>query len=120
MWIYKQSTGQLFFGVVLIGTGYAGRAADKDVPADQGVVDMGPLPQGFYTIGPAYSDPHLGPLAMRLTPDTSNDMMGRAGFFIHADAPSHMGEASEGCIVMPNDVRGQLARSPDRRLQVVA
>jgi type VI secretion system (T6SS) effector TldE1-like protein len=120
MWQYHQSTGQIFYGDQLVGTGYAGRDADKNIPADQGVPNEGPLPQGIYTIGGAYTDPHLGPLVMRLTPDPSNEMFGRSGFFIHADSVVHPGQASEGCIVMPQSVRIAISIHPDRQLQVVA
>ena len=107
-----------------MGTGYAGRdtpqVRGKNNPEAQNVADVGPLPQGLYLIGAAYHDPRLGPLAMRLLPERQNEMYGRSGFFIHADSISHPGEASEGCIVLPNQLRSLIAESDDRNLQVVS
>lgn len=120
MWIYSQSTRRLTRDVVLVAIGYSGHGAEANQPDDQGVKNMGPCPRGLYSIGKAYTDPHLGPLAMRLTPDAANEMEGRSGFFIHADSIAHPGQASEGCIVLPNFARGIIDREPDRRLQVVA
>lgn len=120
MWIYQQSTGKLTRDGELVAIGYSGHGADKNVAADEGVKNMGPLPVGTYTIEAAITDPRLGPLAMRLLPFASNSMLGRADFFIHGDSPAHPGEASEGCIVLPNMARLIIDRDPDRRLQVVA
>jgi hypothetical protein len=119
MWTYSQSTGRLYLNGVTIAIGYAGRGADKDIPADQTVVDEGPLPQGIYAIQPAITDPHLGPLAMTLTPNPGNQMFGRSGFYIHGDSFAHPGQASCGCIVLGNSARSQISLSHDRVLWVV-
>jgi len=128
MWIFKQSTGEMFAPGTLgaMATGYAGGNIPPhhdqtavNNPARQAEHCVGPLPRGVYTIGTAYTDPHLGPVAMYLQPDPGNVMLGRSGFFIHADSIAHPGQASEGCIVMPNDARCTIARSRDRVLAVV-
>jgi type VI secretion system (T6SS) effector TldE1-like protein len=127
MWTYEQSGGRLLHDAQLVATGYAGGnippnfdATAKNNPAREREHYFGPLPQGLYTIGPAHTEPQLGPVAMRLTPDHATVMYGRAGFFIHADSVSHPGKASEGCIVMPGSARAVLAASNDRQLTVVA
>ena len=109
------------------GIGYAGGnipphfdPAAKNNPDRQFESCFGPLPRGVYLIGPAHTEPTLGPVAMRLSPHVSNIMNGRAGFFMHADSIAHPGQASEGCIVLPNSVRAQIAASMDRNLTVVA
>jgi len=56
---------------------------------------------------------------MRLTPDPSNIMYGRAGFLIHGDSTAHFGRASDGCIVMPINVRHTIWASGDRQVEVV-
>ena len=119
MWTFEQATGFLFHDGVEIGKGYAGHGTGVDNPSLQNVADVGPLPSGFYTIGPAFTDPEKGPLVMHLVPDAGNQMFGRSGFLIHGDSISHPGCASEGCIVIDHDTRSKVARSPDRRLQVV-
>jgi hypothetical protein len=126
MWVYSQSRGTMSHGGKLVGTGYAGGnipphfdPTAKNNPERQFDHMYGPLPRGVYTIGPAHTDPQLGPVAMRLSPDPRNLMHGRDGFFIHGDSLAHPGEASEGCIVMDVGVRNIIAASTDRYLQVV-
>ncbi len=121
MWTFVQRTGQLFAdGWILVGTGYAGAVEGdgKNNPAMQAVHDVGPLPCGDYTIGPAYTHPKLGPVTMNLTPDSTNEMFGRTVFRIHGDNPEH--DASEGCIVQGRSVRERVNTSTDKRLRVVA
>jgi len=124
MWGYEQKTGILRHNGQAVGTGYAGMdtatVMGKNNPAAEGIPDIGPLPQGGYSIGEAYHDPRLGPCAMRLTPDPANQMLGRSGFFIHADSIEHPGFASEGCIVLSSALRLMISTSNDARLQVVA
>jgi hypothetical protein len=56
---------------------------------------------------------------MELTPDPSNQMYGRGGFFIHADNPNKPPQSSsEGCIVTGPDIRTQIAADPDELLTV--
>lgn len=129
MYFYSQSTGTLRQEVSgalsVIGTGYAGGNCGKNPegrnnPAMQGVSCIGPLPQGVYTIGnPQNPVTHLGPCAMPLTPDPSNNMLGRADFFIHADT-AIPGDASEGCIVVGPAIRERIADNlaTDNRITV--
>lgn len=120
MWTYEQSSGDLLFDGRLIATGYSGHGAGVNDPALQGVKDVGPLPQGKYTIGPAVQDPQTGPVSMHLIPDAANEMYGRGSFLIHGDNEACDHTASEGCIILPREVRERIAGSGDRTLQVVA
>lgn len=121
MWLYSQSSGKLWNPAgACVGHGYAGRGDGKNNPAMQQVQMQGPLPCGLYTIGPAHTHPHLGPVCMDLTPDPSNQMFGRSLFRLHADSIDHPGAASDGCIVMSRPIRELVAASPDRVLKVVA
>jgi Protein of unknown function (DUF2778) len=87
----------------------------------QNVPDVGPIPQGLWTIGAPYTDPLKGPVVMRLTPDeTTTDTFGRSVFLIHGDSINTPGHASEGCIVLPHDVRVAISLSPDKLLNVTA
>jgi hypothetical protein len=101
------------------GSGYAGQPPHvNDVLA---IVQhsVGPLPPGLYTVGAPIDSPHLGPFALPLTPDPSNVMYGRDGFYCHGDSLAHPGYASDGCIIMPRNVRERLNGWTDRTLQVV-
>jgi hypothetical protein len=126
MWVYKQSTGDYTYdGAELLSTGhelfsgYAGCGDGLNNPDMQQVPDVGPLPEGFYSIGPAYNHPALGPVTMNLSPDAANEMFGRGDFRIHGRKfPGDMG-ASHGCIVLDHAPRVSIAGSGDRRLQVI-
>jgi len=124
MWTYHQSSGILSSADgQTVRTGYAGGNCGRNPeginnPEMEDVHNIGPLPTGFYTIGGAIDHTHLGPCAMPLIPWPENEMFQRGGFYIHADTPTpRMG--SEGCIVMPADVRQMLAESKDRELVVI-
>ncbi|CAB4131058.1 Protein of unknown function DUF2778 [uncultured Caudovirales phage] len=99
-------------------TGYAGMGEGKNNPALEAVANIGPLPRGLYTItGPPCIHPHCGQFTLRLEPDSTNEMHGRAGFLLHGDNAT--GTASQGCIVLPRKVREEIWASGIRRLEVV-
>ena len=82
--------------------------------------NVGPLPPGFYAIGPAYHHPHLGPVTMNLDPLPGTDMRGRGSIRIHgANATPDPSDDSHGCVVDGRDGRLELAASLDRILEVV-
>jgi hypothetical protein len=124
MWTYEQRTGILRHNGQAIATGYAGRdtpeVMGKDNPTAQNVPDIGPLPQGLYTIGPLENVPGLGQDVMPLWPSPKNQMFGRSGFFIHDDLVNAPGTASHGCIVLYLPIRLSIARSGDNQLTVVS
>lgn len=121
MWTYSQSSGWLTSPAgVSIAQGYSGSGADKNQPEDQEIKDMGPIPEGRYTIGePEDTDDH-GPYVLRLYPSQLNRMFGRDGFLMHGDSIHEPGTASHGCIVMPHDARVEVWESGDRNLQVIS
>ncbi|HKT90099.1 MAG TPA: tlde1 domain-containing protein [Candidatus Sulfotelmatobacter sp.] len=122
MWTYRQSTGQLTDpDGTLVATGYSGHGDGKNNPALQDAHDIGPIPQGLYSIGSPTDltgGPH-GPYVLPLTPDPGNEMFGRSGFLMHGDSMGHPGEASLGCIIAPRPARVKVAESGDQALQVV-
>lgn len=119
-WTYEQATGEMRApdGTV-VATGYAGLPPYKNDPTAEARHDQGPLPRGGYTIGDVVEGTHMGPFAIRLTPDPANEMFGRGAFFIHGDSIEHPGQASNGCIIMPSAIRHRIAASDDKALQVV-
>ena len=125
MWIFEISTGKMFDpNGALHGEGYAGGDCGRfpdaiNNPAWIIVHNAGPLPPGQYTLAELLPQSHLGPNAIRLDPDSTNEMFGRSGFFIHADLAdraTHPRSASEGCIVY--DARMAMWESQDHRLRV--
>lgn len=118
-WIYEQLTGRMIGPTGLVATGYSGAGDGKNNPSMQDVKDVGPIPEGFYSINAPINSPTHGPFAMPLTPDLANLMYGRSAFLIHGDSVDHPGAASEGCIIMPRTAREAIWNSTDHRLQVV-
>jgi hypothetical protein len=101
------------------GNGYAGHGQGLNNPGMQNVHDVGPLPQGTYTIGPEHNNPHTGPATMNLTPDPANNMAGRDAFRIHGDNARGDQSASNGCIVLPRNARDNINNGGDNTLVVV-
>lgn len=120
MWTFRQTSGVIDENGAIEGVGYSGSSEGKNNPFMQNVPCVGPIPQGRYAIGDPFDSPTHGPHAMRLTPDPANEMFGRSGFLIHGDSISHPGNASEGCIVLPRNVRDRISASGDNVLEVVA
>lgn len=119
---YQQSSG-LFTLNGQTFVGYSGHGAGVNAPSMQSVKNVGPIPQGEYTIEPPHADPVVGPVAMRLVPDASNEMFGRGDFLIHGDNQTMNRTASEGCIILPHSARveiGMAVLDGDDRLTVVA
>lgn len=129
---YSQTTGDVGAAIVSpdhdpvplgsLGTGYSGKGTGLDNPAAQdvkgknGKPDAGPIPQGFYDIGPRFNykkdaaHPHgTGPDSIRLTPDKGNQMFGRDGFLMHGDNSKHDHSASLGCVIAPDSVRKEVS-----------
>ena len=120
-WKFEQSTGKMFDpSGKLTATGYAGgncgkNPEGKNKPEMQGVKSVGPLPQGTYTMRTPVDHTHLGPFAIPLVPDASNNMLGRGDFYVHGDTtPS--GNASKGCVIMPRFVRNAMWASGETLL----
>ena len=115
---YSQSTGELTQDGAFVGTGYSGTGDGRNNPDMQNVPDVGPLPQGNYTIGAEYDDAHLGPCVMALSPDLLTDTFGRSLFRIHGDNARN--DASHGCVILGPAIRHAIADGDDRKLTVIA
>jgi hypothetical protein len=120
MWTYAQSTGELHHNGRLVGGGYSGFDNGKNNPAMQAVANLGPIPQGDWTIvGPPVNTAQHGPFVLRLQPAAGTNTFGRSGFLMHGDSIGAPGCASHGCIILPRAVREQVWSSGDRELEVV-
>lgn len=118
-WIYQQSDGELLYNGQFEGTGYSGTGEGRNKPAMQNVPNVGPIPQGYYDIGPAYDDiGKLGPCVMALNPYSDTNTFGRTDFRIHGD--NSRNDASHGCIILGPALRRMIAASSDRELLVTA
>jgi hypothetical protein len=120
MWTYAQKSGNLLQNGRLVGTGYSGGGEGKNDPTMQSMEDVGPIPQGNWTIsGPPKDTPEHGPFVLTLTADSGTNTFGRDGFLMHGDSVAAPGTASKGCIIMPRAVREQVWSSGDLQLEVV-
>jgi RHS repeat-associated protein len=132
-WIFHQSTGHIVHESMSgkyddAGDGYAGHndglnsANYQDVPGGPANSNAGPLPQGDYSIGPQQTNVTGSgtrlPASMRLTPNPNNNMLGRSGFLIHNGNMANQ-SSSQGCIVLPLDIRNRIQSSGDHQLKVV-
>jgi hypothetical protein len=120
MWTYAQKTGDLLQDGNAVATGYSGFDNGKNNPDMQAVHDVGPIPQGDWTIvGPPVNTAAHGPYVLTLTPAQATNTFGRSGFLMHGDAVNAPGTASRGCIIMPRTAREQVWNSGDTDLEVV-
>ena len=128
MFTYEQTTGKLYTPTgTLLGTGYAGRGEGKNNPVWEAVKDYGPLPVGMWTLIKLWKNhPVVGEYAIELQPDESTRIKilsyGRdpIGFFSHGENPSHIGESSDGCIILWRTTRLDWWENGDRQLHVIA
>ncbi len=120
MWIYKQTTGELFNAQhQMVARGYAGKGVHKNKHESQHIVGEGPLPVGRYRINAPRTSKKTGPYAMDLTPAAENVMFGRSAFQMHGDSIKAPGTASSGCIIMPRSIRELVWNSKDHELEVI-
>ncbi|HUO24658.1 MAG TPA: tlde1 domain-containing protein [Candidatus Aquilonibacter sp.] len=121
MWIYAQKTGELWRDGKQVASGYSGCDKGKNDPAMQAVAEVGPIPQGKWTIiGPPFNSHEHGPYVLRLEPEAGTNSFGRNGFLMHGDSVEFPGCASKGCVILPRAIREQVWNSGDCELQVVA
>ena len=116
-WTYSQSTGTLTGPAGQVATGYSGTGAGRNAPAMQATRNIGPIPQGAYTVGTPHDTSTHGPHVMRLAPVPGTQTFGRDGFLIHGDNRRH--DASQGCIILDRAARDRIGNSADTRLNVV-
>ncbi len=120
-WTYAQKSGELQQDGKPVATGYSGAGAGKNNPVMQNVCDVGPIPEGDWTIaGPPADTADHGPYVLKLNPAAATETFGRSGFLMHGDSKEHPGSASHGCVILPRAVREQMWTSGDRELEVLA
>lgn len=125
MWVWKQSTGELSRGGVVVSRGYSGAGRGKNNPSLQGVQGVGPIPVGAWRIVERYDSTNVGPYVLTVHAedgkvDDVHAPTGRSAFRIHGDSIRAPGTASRGCIILPRAMRERIWKSGDRLLEVVA
>ncbi len=123
---YIQSTGAILENGVMIGRGYSGHGDGLNNPAMEAVRNVGPIPAGFYRIGPSEdrSADGKGTNVMTLTPTNGNTAHQRSGFLCHGDNKAMNHTASDGCIIAALPIRLRIAQAqvgphPDCLLEVL-
>lgn len=125
MWTFNISASSLSKdGILLDSDCYSGAFPEGfNDPSKQSIPDVGPIPEGFYTIcGPPFEDSEHGPYILRLEPDANNVMYGRVGFLLHGKPlpPRDIRSGSKGCICAGPVTRTRVYQSGDTRLQVIS
>ena len=118
-WVYSQSSGVLKYGDKEITgkiKGYSGKGDGLNNPDKENVAFVGPIPRGKYKIGKVHAS--KGPITINLDP-IGHDAKGRTLFRIHGDNKSMNKTASEGCIILPLDIRNKISSSDSKILIVV-
>jgi hypothetical protein len=119
-WSYAQKTGELNQDGKHVAKGYSGFNNGKNDPSMQELSNVGPIPQGQWTIaGPPANTADHGPYVLRLEPSPETNTFGRSGFLMHGDSKEHPGCASHGCIILPRAARERVWTSGDRELDVI-
>lgn len=118
MRIYYVNSGMLKHNGERVAGGYSGAPEYKNNSQYECLKDRGPLPRGTYTITAPFRHPHAGPFTLRLVPAAANHMCDREGFMIHGDSTTEPGQASQGCIILPLQIRKKIWDSNDRDLRV--
>ena len=119
-WTFNQKTGELQQDGRHVANGYSGAGQGKNNPDLQHVRNVGPIPQGEWTVaGPPVDSAEHGPYVLRLEPSDATETFGRSGFLMHGDSKTAPGTASHGCVIMPKFVREEVWQSGDRTLEVV-
>ncbi len=107
-------------GTLMYDDAYSGHGPGLNNPAMEAVSNVGPIPAGLWRVGDPLNPPdHLGPLAMPLAPAPGTDPKGRVALFIHGDNAAMNHTASDGCVILPHNVRATVAGGADRDLIVV-
>lgn len=123
MWVWDQSAGELRRNGEVIAKGYSGKGRGRNNPALESVRATGPIPRGKWKIVEKYDSASVGPYALKVFAvdgklDDTHARTGRGAFRIHGD--NRTGTASEGCIILPRNIRQMIWESGDRDLEVVA
>jgi RHS repeat-associated protein len=126
-WEYSQTTGELRYvdengDSTLIATGYSGTNRNgynsRNNPTEQWRRDNGPIPQGQWRIGEQTNTRRLR-AALPLIPMNGTETFGRTGFFAHGEGTQHPNDSSDGCIILPPNIRERINNSGDNILVVV-
>jgi RHS repeat-associated protein len=125
-WEYSQSSGKVFWipddcekcRPIEVGQGYSGAGAGQDNPYAEEIQSVGPPPRGEYSVAPGRKS-HLGTPTLDMTPAPGTQMYGRDLFRLHSDTQKCVRCASQGCIILPRNIREMIDNSPDRILVVV-
>lgn len=117
-YVYNQGNGKLTLNNELVGVGYSGMGAAKNVNAKQSDKD-GPIPIGEYLLTGFRNDPKLGGKIMGLLPVAGGNYFNRfpgEAFAIIAETDN----PPSGCfIVVPREVLDKLSAAPLTKVQVV-
>ena len=119
MWIYSQSSGNLWDDRgLLVAFGYSGGGKGLNNPVLEGVKSVGPVPRGMWVLSSLYDSKSVGPYAIVMEP-SNHDALGRTYFRIHGDNRNMNKTASKGCVILSRSFREKVWESGDRLFLVI-
>ncbi len=80
---------------------------------------VGPTPLGSYDVGAPHHSNNTGAYSMNLDPQAGTNTFGRTLLRIHGDNPHHLGQSSDGCIILHLSTRQSIWNSADHVLTVI-
>jgi hypothetical protein len=119
MWVYHQRTGELWRNGKKVAVGYSGIGPGLNNPDMDGVIRVGPIPQGRWRMEGVYNSAQVGPYAIILFPGDGTNAKGRGAFRVHGDNSKGNKTASNGCMIFPRAVREQMWQFQDHIIDVV-
>lgn len=127
-WAYEISTGRMYYDDgSLLATGYSGQPPHVNDLAAVGERGIGPIPPGSWQLTGVEDSPRTGPFTIILTPDAATMLsvlaLGRDPntLRIHGERETPPpGYASDGCVVLPHEIRKKIWDSGDHYLDTIA
>src|ERR1017187_3142261 len=121
MWEYQQTAHTILRpdGSVLTNQSYSGHGAGLNNPAMQNIPNVGPIPQGPYTLSPFFTHPLLGKLVARFMPKPGNTECGRSGCDLHGDNQYLNPRGMGGGGVVGEPYRLEISQSADTDWMVI-
>lgn len=119
---YSQSLGYIWNddGSIIFKGGWSGNGKGKNNPEMEGVKNKGPIPRGRYIIGTPYDSTRVGKFSIPLIPSCHN-ALDRTHLRMHGATidESRRGEESDGCVILPFDIRKKVFDSNDKIFDVI-
>jgi hypothetical protein len=119
-WTFKVAAGEIWRNGKLMAKGvYSGHGDAINDSSKEAMPAHGPIPRGRWLMDGVYNSAKVGPFAIILDPAPGTNAFGRSGFRVHGDNAKGDQSASEGCVIVPRNIRDDMWQLKDHVLDVV-